>query len=537
MKRLLFLLSLCLSIAVGAKAAQRPRLVVNIVVSGLRADCLERFEPNFCDDGFRALLNGGVVYRQSYLDFMQTTTPAALATLTTGANPSMHGVVADSWFNYTSGKRVELITDPSAHSFGSDAELYNVSNQNIVVPTLGDRLLEMSPRSKVVTIAADALSAIVMGGMKSNSVWWIDATRAKWTTSNKYWIDLPEWVDNYNGIGFERNYMDRSWQALLSRKQYFSNRNTVVDFSVREPDVVSGKRKISRNYIDLLTLPAGNYLVADFVREAVVREQLGADNYVDLLNVCFDTARIVATIYGPESIEEEDMIYRLDRSLADLINFIKAQCGEREVLFVLTSDHGTSDAYDAGTKELDRFNVSQFKVLVNSFMSAMYGGENWVLDYIDRQLYLNRNQVYSMGLNLADVQRQVASFVLQFRGVSHVLTSTDMQSSYFGSSHGAMMQNGFYPKRSGDLTINLMAGWIEQQTEDDKTRSASGSMYDYDTHVPLVVAGCGIVPCKVDRVVNMSALASTLARVMNINRPIASTEVPLDEVALQFEGQ
>ncbi len=119
---------------------------------------------------------------------------------------------------------------------------------------------------------------------------------------------------------------------------------------------------------------------------------------------------------------------------------------------------------------------------------------NWVLEYEDKCLYLNHNLIYERGLNLADVQNEVAIFAMQFRGVSHALSATAMRTSYFGSGYARKMQNSFYPRRSGDVIMNLMPGWIE---ENDRCASSSGSMYGYDTQVPLVFYGFGAGPLRV----------------------------------------
>ncbi len=161
-------------------------------------------------------------------------------------------------------------------------------------------------------------------------------------------------------------------------------------------------------------------------------------------------------------------------------------------------------------------------------MHAQWGPGEWVIDYCDRQLFFNRNLVYTRGLSLEEVQNRVAAFALQFRGVSHVLTSTAMQNG----GYAQMMQNSFYPKRSGDVTINLMPGWIE---EIEGVRSLSGSMYEYDTHVPLMILAPRLGPRKIARTVDMRDVAPTLARIMRIGRPIAAQGEPLEEVAHIFE--
>ena len=102
-----------------------------------------------------------------------------------------------------------------------------------------------------------------------------------------------------------------------------------------------------------------------------------------------------------------------------------------------------------------------------------------------------------------------------------------MRTSYFGSGYARRMQNGFYPRRSGDVAVNLMPGWIEQR---DGIRSTSGSMYGYDTHVPLVFAGNGLAPARIARDVEMTSLAPTLARLLGIGEPAAADGTVLEEI-------
>ncbi len=73
-----------------------------------------------------------------------------------------------------------------------------------------------------------------------------------------------------------------------------------------------------------------------------------------------------------------------------------------------------------------------------------------------------------------------------------------------------------------------MPGWIEQR---DRCRSASGSMYGYDTDVPLIFYGPGITGREVRRPVDMTAVAPTLARMLDIRRPAASEGEVLAEIA------
>ncbi len=92
---------------------------------------------------------------------------------------------------------------------------------------------------------------------------------------------------------------------------------------------------------------------------------------------------------------------------------------------------------------------------------------------------------------------------MQFSGVSHALAATAMRTSYFGSGYARKMQNGFYPRRSGDVILNFVPGCIEER---DGCVSLSGSLYGYDTHVPLIFYGTCIRPQRISRRVEMTAV-------------------------------
>ena len=263
-------------------------------------------------------------------------------------------------------------------------------------------------------------------------------------------------------------------------------------------------------------------------KQAIAQYRLGEDKIPDLLNVCLDSPRRISEAYGPESIEVEDMYYRLDRDLADFLTFVFAQVRDGNATVVLTSDHGTSPSYDATTEEPDRFNARQFEVIVNGFLNVRYGMGDWVLEYEDKCVYLNHNLIYERGLDLAEVQNEVAIFAMQFSGISHALAATAMRTSYFGSGYARRMQNSFYPRRSGDVILNLMPGWIEEQ---ERCWSMSGSMYGYDTEVPLVFYGTGAGQQHVQRRVDMTSVAPTLARLAGIREPAASEGGVLEEIA------
>ena len=105
-----------------------------------------------------------------------------------------------------------------------------------------------------------------------------------------------------------------------------------------------------------------------------------------MLTICLDVPRTIAERYGADSIEYEDMLYSLDASLAEFLTFLYAQLPSREdVVVALTSDGGVSPTkVDNGDNS--RFNIRQFEVIMNAFLSARYGQDAWVLGYADGSL-------------------------------------------------------------------------------------------------------------------------------------------------------
>ena len=517
MKRILTILLLSLmSLSATAKA---PRLVVQIVVGSMRAGDLERYADNFTEGGFKRLMEGGAYYTEGCYDYQQTTTPVSLATLATGAMPSMHGVVGDYWFDYTDNSMVSLTE-------GRRGE----GGYHLITPTLAEALRTQSPESKAVSLALSASSAIIMGG-RSGDIFWVEPTEAEWTSSLYYTRSMPEWMARSNRESYNLSYLLPDWRQILPKDKYHNTRHSDIRL------VVSGKRQAQstprratpQNYGERLAYtPAGNSVVIGMAKQVIAQYEMGKDEKPDLLNLYFDSARHINQIYGPESIEVEDMYYRLDKELADFLTFLFAQVKEQDCLVLLTSDHGTSASYDLNEEQpTDRFNAQQFRVIVNGFLNVRYGAGVWVLGYRNQSIFLNHNLIYERNLRLDEVQNEVAIFAQQFSGVSHALAATALRTSYFGSGYARRMQNSFYPRRSGDVILNLQPGQIEER---ELLRSSSGSMYGYDRQVPLIFYGHGIGARTIRRQADMTSVAPTLARLMEIREPEACEGNELEEL-------
>lgn len=505
-----------------------PRLMVNIVVSSMHANDLVRYGDNFSNGGFNKLRNEGVWFTNASYDYMQTSTPVSLATISTGATPSIHGVVADGWFDYVSNKKVMLINDEKEYSVNFSAGSGKYSPRQLTAQTLSDAVAEYNDKSIIRTIAVEPVSAIVMAG-HAGKAYWMETLQSAWTTTSYYGTELDPWIAEYNRNDMNEEFVSRKWTPLLKFDNYHnsqvvcmeglkSDKNKQLHYIQNESIVLNSI--VDDVYEQMCYSPAGNSAVLSFAKQMIAKNSMGADENVDVLNIVLDSPRFISSRYGIESVEYEDMLYRLDRDLDEFFTFLLAQVTDsRDVVITLTSDHGTSPSYNNPGKEHGRFNVRQAEVITNAFIGSLHGNGEWVLGIVDNAVYLNHNLIYEKGLSIADVQYDVATFVMQLRGVAHALSAEALRSSYFGSGYGRKVQNGFYPRRSGDVIINLMPGWIPEM---ENVRSWSGSMYQYDTHVPLLIYGAGAPAAKRSEKVFVTSLAATQALLLGISTPSAA---------------
>ena len=132
-----------------------PKLILQITVDQLRGDLPQRFLDRMGEGGFRYLLDQGVVFKDAHHAHANTETIVGHVTLATGAHPAVHGMVANVWFDYGTGRLVYNIEDGCYPLLSADAgvntkteidptqkkaKVSGRSPANILVSTLSDEL-------------------------------------------------------------------------------------------------------------------------------------------------------------------------------------------------------------------------------------------------------------------------------------------------------------------------------------------------------------------------------------------------------------
>jgi arylsulfatase A-like enzyme len=286
-----------------------------------------------------------------------------------------------------------------------------------------------------------------------------------------------------------------------------------------------------------LTLsPAGDRIVLDFAKQALVEERLGADETTDYLAVSFSSTDYVGHVFGPSSLEAEDNILRLDRTLADLLAFVDAEVGLDNVLVVFSADHGGPDApgylenlgIPAGYVDPDRWDKSA--ALERIKRRFRIEGE-LIETYAHPYLYFSAEVKNNQRIDQVALEAAVVEELSRFEGVSVAVSSTALRRGNVPDTdlYRAVLNN-FNPKRSGEVFIVFEPNWFINDFDGLTVASTHGTPWTYDTYVPVVFAGAGLTPAVVDRRVHTVDVAATLAAFLGIKPPSGSVGQPLVEV-------
>lgn len=519
--------------------SEQPKLIVGIVVSQMRYDYLFRFWDKLDNNGFKKLVDRGTFCKNTSFNYLFSQDGVGHATIVTGTTPSNHGIVGSEWYVNLQEKVVKNVEDGSRKTIGGSFEAGKKSPLNLMSSTFSDELrLSNNFKSKVISISLNGSSAVLSGGHTANAAYWFDESTGDFISSSYYMDSLPDWVNEFNEKKLADIYLQKEWNTLLpiqdyieslpDKNKYETGFGSQTSFPYILPELSNSTKK-TKNYSILSKTPFGNNLTKDFALTAILKEKLGEDLFTDVLMVSFNATEEIGNLFGPNSIEVEDAVLRMDKELAHFLDFIDSNIGKENVLLFLTSDHGVSQvpSYLSDMKiPAGYFNSKGALSLLNSALNNVYGKGDWIKKYNSQQIYLNHNLIDDSRLSLEQVQNYVAQFVLQFTGVANTITATTLQNTDFTSGIFQKIQNSYNQKNSGDVIINLKPGWVEK----DEGSTNHNTSYAYDARIPLLWYGWKVGRKTVSRQVDITDIAPTISSFLNMSYPNACTGEPIYEL-------
>ncbi len=550
--------ALLLMLSNSAGAGEQPKLVLQITVDALRGDLPSRYSNVLGDGGFRYLMGQGICYTDAHYQHSNTETIVGHTSLATGTVPAAHGMVANVWFDRELDRLVYNIEDPDYQllTVGADvnskteidptqrmAKVEGRSPNNILSSTFSDEMaVHFGGRSRIFAVSVKDRGAVSMAGHAGKAFWFSKAS-GEFVTSNYYYQQYPGWVNDWNARKPAAAYGDKSWTLTHPQSTYlFGNaddREYETDFPGFGRTFPHPYGKADDKYFTTkLTLsPAGDELTLDFAKTLLVNEQLGQDDVPDYLAISFSSTDYVGHLFGASSLETEDNIARLDRTLADLFAFIDKEVGLENTLIVLSADHGQPEVpghlHELGINNAHYFDTRALdKTPAITALKKQFGiGDELIKAYFQPYLYLNNDLIREKGLDQAAVEQAVAEELLKFNGVAYAVSSTALRTNNLPNTlMTRSILHNFNPKRSGDIYLAFEPNVFINDFDGLTVASTHGSPWRYDTFVPVIFAGAGLPAMTVSRPVTPYDIAPTLAAYLGMKPPSASIGMPLREV-------
>jgi len=524
------------TIPVISQNVERPKLVVGIVVDQMRYEYLYRFYQFYGSDGFKRLMNEGSNFTFAHFNYESTSTALGHASIYTGTTPFYHGIIGNSWYDKFLKKSINCVGDPDEQSIGCDNDNGQRSPRRLLSTTITDQLkLSNNGKSKVISVSLKDRSAILPGGHMPDGAYWYDGITGKFISSTYYHSELPRWVKDFNNKNYSDLYLTKKWELSLPESNYQIN---PPDESPYEPDLFNeGKTSFPHSfenvehkerYYRLISTPFGNQILAELAKSALVSENLGKGEFTDFLAVSFSTPDIIGHEYGTHSYEVMDNYIKLDRQIADFLNAIDAQVGKGNYLLFLTADHAAleTQAYLQDNRiPVGDLNHKAFSDSIKLFVQRTFGSSGIIENHSNRQIFLNHDLIRNNKLNLQLIRTELVEYMREtFPQLTSIFTRDYLDTQVASRDQKNLTVNGFHPTYSGDIAYDLQPGYLPDYK---KTGTSHGTIFSYDTHIPIIFYGWNIPAQTINTPVYIVDIAPTIADLLKITEPSASIGIPI----------
>ena len=467
-------------------AGARPTLVVLITIDQMRGDYLSRFGPQLTG-GLGRLIRGGAWYTNAHHDHAITETAPGHATLLAGRFPRSTGIMAN---------RVGVDDEEAPLIAGGVGP--GASPKRFVGTTLSDWLTTNDSRSRTFSVSTKDRGAILPVGKSRSQVYWYSPD-GRFITSKYYRDSLPSWVGAFNDRHFPQSFAGREWNLLLPDSAYHEPDSVAVEgggigfvFPHVLPDDPVDAASIVRGtpFIDEITLA--------FAMHGVQSLALGAGAPTDLLAVSLSGTDFIGHRYGPDSREIHDQILRVDRALGVFIDSLYRLRDSSRVTFVLTGDHGAGTIPElAAAKGVTPTpaRVTMYTLLPALRAALGKAGVDTMAVDIDQQIVgIDRAAFDKAKVNADSVVKAFAEQVRQLPGVARVDNFHKLLADTLTDPIARRWRHQF-PAAQIELVVTLTPFSLWRGNI-----ASHGSPYDYDSNVPLVFYGAGVLPGQARRV-------------------------------------
>jgi len=510
----------------ASPASAKPKLVVLLVVDQMRGDYVDKFLPQWTG-GLKRLVDEGAWFRDAAYPYAATETCVGHSTISSGAFPATHGMVANAWWDRKEQKMVTCTSDP-------DPNMKNVGYAGatpkgadtawrMAVPSFAEELkFQTSGATRVITFSLKARAAISMAGHKADAATWFDG--GAWVTSTPYGT-LPFLDDPAKSHPAKADF-GKTWSLSLPESAYWYGEKTPGavapdGWDLTFPHALRGKSSASEPdgtfYEQWASSPYADTALTDLAEKAVDELKLGHSTGTDFLAVSYSPVDYVGHEFGPRSREIQDILVRLDKDLGNLFTHLDEKVGRGNYVVALSADHGVvpvpedmqKTGVDAGVlhvpevqehieKALESFNYAK------PVIARITGSDVYFAPGVYEKLQHDHAAMQAV-LDAVLVQPGVAAVYRAEEVAGRPATQSPTLRAFALS---------YFPGRSGDLFILPKPYWLMDGTPAGKTRSygtGHGVPYNYDQHVPVLLMGFGIQPGQYFQPITPADIVPTFA--------------------------
>ena len=551
-----------------------PKLVVLIVVDSMRADYPERFSPFFGEKGFRRLAREGRVFTHARFSHATTLTGPGHSVIGSGIYGDRSGIVGNRWYSYEMGEDGNCARgpvregtpgecEPEGKGAGPASGAKKMKNPCAFDgKTLAERVKERYPGARVVGVAVKDRAAILMAGKKADAAYWVEVNEdgsAALACPGYYPACHPKVLAYGEEEGlpekpgpagsmtlFRRHPVWREWSCSLPSPCEKACPDDVVGAHSEDAGLGKSFPHPVKDPDSLLYTPYGDELLEGLAERVVEVHGLGrnARGAPDVLVAGFSSTDYFGHLFGPDSCEAADGMKRLDGTVGRFLEFLTARIGKESLLVFVTGDHGMAPLPEVSLRKgipagrLDLAtpvsrqkgkigDLSPLRQRLEFELARRFGdpmsadtplSEAFITAYHEPGLYLNREKIGKKNLSLC--RSWLKEHLLRLEGIQEVYTAEEIEAGEAPEP----VRLAYRADRSGDLLIFTRKYWT---VSGPGGGADHGQLHDYDTRVPLLVWGGGVVPGVEMGAVDVAQIAPTLAALLGLDASGFSRPSPL----------
>lgn len=475
-----------------AALRSRPKLFVFLIAEQFRPVYLDRAGTWLSAGGFQELTNHGVYYPNCNVE-AATFTSSGLATLATGAYPQSHGIVADRWFD----RRTRSIAKARADV--------------LEATTLADEAARAG-RSRIYCLGLSEASATLLAGRSGAQVFFMDG-QGQFTTRG----NAPEWLAHYTGRPIDGLH-DAKWNAVGAGAGMPPLRT--LTFDPRKPE----------EFVSLYqSSPFGQDAQFELLHALLTFEKLGQGETLDFVFTALGSMELLGYETGADSPLMNQMVLKLDHQILTTLSLLNRTLGRGNYNLIFAGAHGAPAAPDPAKRSRLAISGETVARSIERALAEWFergaAKSQFVEKYVYPFLYLKLETLRARNIPVRGARKLAGEVSLRVPGVAGYYTA-DGESSHTGEWR-RRFENSFNERRSGDVMLSYEAEAVEDYSPG---RGVSyGSIYNYDTRVPLIFYGRQFGRKQVERDIEIVDLAPTVARAASIPLPSSATGEVLAE--------